>query len=223
MSVVTTGQVLAGVPLVLLPPRSGLYFSSVAIYNPLPVLFTVQSGPNQTNLSPQSAQLFEMASSGSPPVLQAAPSGYLYGTLLGTVQAVWYEPGEATGSYPVPLGVSSSPVTISITSPAVGTTISTPNGYVILPVGSISVIIQLKLLFADAGDQGYFTVTGATSGALYGTTAIQTGLGPSFVNVAIPALNPSDAQLLVTLVPNLIPFSSYSWTFPQSPVAQVAG
>jgi hypothetical protein len=104
----TIGYMRAGLPLSFSAPLTSIYFSTVALYNPLNQGFNVQNGSNQNVLSPQQAQLFSVTKSGSAIGLQlpfsSAISGLQPGAWLGPIQAVWFEPDESPGSFPTPLG-----------------------------------------------------------------------------------------------------------------------
>jgi hypothetical protein len=94
----------AGFSLVPTPPLSGIYYTSVALYNALTPAFSVQNGTDQTTLSSQTAQLFAVPTSGSNTQLTPEPAGAPYGAYLGPLEAVWYEPDDQVGSFPVTLG-----------------------------------------------------------------------------------------------------------------------
>ena len=228
MSSTTSVNVVAGVTSTLRPPLSGIYYTSVAIFNSLPITFSVQNGVNPNTLSSYQAQLFTLSSSGSPIALTAPPSSYPYGTLLGTLTAVWYDPDGSPGSFPVSLAPQTSSVVVTTTSPPVETQISIPSGSLVLPVGAVSVAIQLMIDQVVSGTiQSSFTVTGVQSGQVYATTALTSppgAVGTFYSNVNIFGLNPLDAQLQIQL--NFVgggSSSNYLWTFSQSPIAQVAG
>lgn len=93
----------AGFPITPRPPRPGIYYTSVAVNNPLPYTFTVQNGTNQNSLAAGSAQLFAVPSSGAPITLNAPATSFPYGAYLGPIQVVWFEPDDTPGSYPSPL------------------------------------------------------------------------------------------------------------------------
>lgn len=148
MSVLSTYYTQYGFSTRLTPPRSGLYYSTVAIYNPLNFTYTVQNGVNQNTLASQNAQLFAVPTTGSPPVLApinwpyGGAAGSQYGAWFGPVSAVWFEPGETPGSYPTTLG------------PLNGIVQWTPNHVmlphnnpvVIVPTGPISQVVITQAL-----------------------------------------------------------------------------
>jgi hypothetical protein len=104
VSVRSTFYPRAGFAVVPTPPLSGIYYTDVAVFNPLTPAFSVQNGTDQTTLSSQTAQLFGVPTSGSNLQLQPDPLGAPYGAYLGALEAIWYEPDDAVGSYPVTLG-----------------------------------------------------------------------------------------------------------------------
>jgi hypothetical protein len=158
VSVTTTAYTQYEFTTTLVPPRSGIYYSTVAIFNPLNITFTVQNGPNQNTLSGAQATLFNVPTTGAPPQLSGwqAPFGGAttsqYGAFLGPVTAVWYESTETPGSYPVTLGPLSGLVQWTPSD----TVLPLDSVITIVPTGPIS---QVILTDANPGDlielQGY--------------------------------------------------------------------
>lgn len=106
MSIAATAYTRAGFNTPMSSPGlSGIYFGSVALYNPVVPLLTVQNGVAQNTLPAQTAQLYQVPTTGSPLTAQnLLPSTAPYGSWTGPLTAVWFDPTESPGSYPVTLG-----------------------------------------------------------------------------------------------------------------------
>lgn len=203
MSVLSTFFTRSGFPTVITPPRAGIYYTSVAVYDPLTLSFSVQNGVDQTTLSPQAAQLFEVPSSGSAMQLQPLLGNVPYGAFLGPIQAVFYEPEDTAGSFPVTLGAlagltqwtpagisidSSDPVTISPGAPitqiqvsgasAPGSTITIRGleSGLIVGVGTIDASGQVTIVLESGTLDTIFTVT--SSAPITATISIFLGVAP---------------------------------------------
>lgn len=162
MTVLTTVYTQAGFTTTVIPPRPGIYYTSVAIYNPLSIGFSVQNGVNQNTIPPEQAQLFKVPSTGSPPSLSSPFTPYPYGTYTGPVQAVWFDPTDTPGSYPTPLGALggiiqwTNPISLGATSVYVATT----NGATSITVVNMSNV------------SATVSVYGIKSGVLLGTAFV---------------------------------------------------
>jgi hypothetical protein len=163
VSVLTTGYARAGFTTVLKPPRPGIYYPSVAIFNALTQVFTAQNGVSQDTLPVQTAQLYAVASTGSPLNLQPQPRFYPYGSYLGPIQAVWYEPTDSPGTYPLTLGALTG--LIQWTPPV---TLDPVNTVYLVPGTSISAIVVENT--SDTTET--ITVTGLQSGLVVGSGAL---------------------------------------------------
>jgi hypothetical protein len=162
VSVVSEGFARAGFTTNLVPPRPGLYYSAVATYNPLAQVFTIQNGVNQNSLAAQTAQLYSEPTTGSPMVVQAPTQSYPYGAWLGPVSAVWFEPTETPGSYPVTLGALAGLVQWTPT-----VTLGADSQYVVPGAPITSVVIT------NATDtSATITVTGTLSHSVVGSLAL---------------------------------------------------
>lgn len=162
MSVVTSGYARAGFTTTLAPPRPGIYYSAVALYNPLAQVFTIQNGVNQNSIAAQTAQLYAEPMTGSPMRVQAPSQSYPYGAWLGPVSAVWFDPSETPGSYPVTLGALAGLVQWT---PAVS--LGADPIYVVPGAPISSVVIT------NASDTAAtITVTGTLSHAVVGSLAL---------------------------------------------------
>lgn len=160
MSVTATNYARVGFTTTLSPPLSGIYYVSIAVYNAPTQAFTVQNGVSQNTLSGQSAQLFSMPSNGSPLALQPFPNNYPYGAYLGPLQAVWFEPSDSSGSYPVTLGALAGLVQWT---PVV--TLDAADPIYVVPGAPINSIV-----ISDASDTSEtITITGAQSATVVGT------------------------------------------------------
>lgn len=172
MSVTTSGFARSGFTTTLTPPRPGIYYTSVAVYNALTPVFLVQNGVNQNSLSAQTAQLYAEPTTGSSMSLQAIVQNYPYGSYLGPLTAVWFEPTETPGSYPVTLGalaglVQWTPLVLLSSDPI----------YVVpgAPITSVTI--------TSASDtSATITVTGLTSSSVLGSAALS---GSSSVTIPL--------------------------------------
>ena len=163
MSVLSLNYTRSGFVTALTPPRPGIYYVSVAVFNALTQGFSVQNGIDQSTLAIQQAQLFSVPTTGSPTRLQPLPVNYPYGAYLGPIQSVWYESTDAVGSYPVTLGALSGliqwtpQITIDVSDPI----------YVVPGTQISSVII------ANASDTSRtITVTGFQSHSVLGSASL---------------------------------------------------
>jgi hypothetical protein len=156
VSAIATFYARSGFPLTLTPPRPGIYYVSSAVYNALTPAFAVQNGTDQTTLPGQTAQGFAMPSSGSSMQLTPEPIGAPYGTYLGPIEAVWYEPGDVAGSFPVTLGALAGLIEWTPT-----VTLDTPDPIYVAP-GAACYAIAL------APNANLITVTGVQSGKIVG-------------------------------------------------------
>lgn len=163
MSVLTLNYTQAGFVTALTPPRPGIYYTSVAVFNALTQSFAVQNGIDQSTLSVQQAQLFNVPSTGSPMRLQPIPVNYPYGAYLGPIQAVWYESTDSVGSYPVTMGALGGLIQWT---PQV--TLDVADAIYVVPGTQIS-----SVLIANASDTARtITVTGFESSSVVGSAAL---------------------------------------------------
>jgi hypothetical protein len=167
VSVLSTVYTQSGFTTTVTPPRPGIYYKSVALYNPLPITFSVQNGINQNTISAQTSQLFKVSSTGSPPVLTPGPNAYHYGAYTGPVQAVWFDPDDSPGSYPTPLGALSG---LFQWTPLVslGNGSSAPLIYLVPTAPLLSVTIQVD---PTSPNPAVVSAYGMASGLLVGRSA----------------------------------------------------
>lgn len=200
MSVLGTVYARAGLPVVLTPPRPGIYYVSMAVYNALTPAFTVQNGVDQSTLSGQTAQLFAVPSSGSPMQLAPEPEGSPYGTYLGPLDAVWYEPNDAPGAFPVTLGALAGLIQWT---PLVTLDVADP---IFVAPGTSCYAIALG---ANSDPSQIITVTGVQSGKIVGqsiapgssSTLVQLESGTGDTIFAITASSSITAILSLSVGP----------------------
>jgi len=171
VTVVTSEYTRSGFTSTIRPPRPGIYYNSVAIYNPLPALFSVQNGVSQNTLSGQSAQLFSVPSSGSPPVLTPAPSAFQYGSWTGPVQAVWFDPDDAPGAYPTPLSGLIGTHQWTPTYESVGGSTGSPGPMFFAPGGTL---LSITFLCNEIGATGNIQCNGVQSSTTVGSATLVT-------------------------------------------------
>jgi hypothetical protein len=163
VSVLTLNYTQAGFVTALTPPRPGIYYTSVAVFNALTQGFSVQNGVDQSTLAIQQAQLFGVPSTGSPTRLQPLPVNYPYGAYLGPIQSVWYESTDSVGSYPVTLGALGGLIQWT---PQV--TLDSADAIYVVPGTQIT-----SVLIANASDTARtITVTGLESSSVVGSAAL---------------------------------------------------
>lgn len=207
MSVVVTSYARTGFTTTITPPRPGIYYSSVAVYNPLTQPFTAFNGVDQNTISVQTAQLFTMPSSGSAMRLTPGPSFYPYGAYLGPVTGVWFEPTDSPGSFPVTLGALSGivqwtpPVTLDNESPlfvVAGTTLSS---VVISGASDTSATVTVS---------GYQSGRVVGSAALDGSNTVQITLEPGTTDTVFFLNSDVEITAVVSLVVGTPPVVSQS-------------
>jgi hypothetical protein len=164
VSILTTAYTRAGFNTTLTPPGpGGIYYPSVAVYNALTQLFVVQNGVAQNTLAIQQAQLFSVPTAGGTMLAQPLPRFYPYGSYLGPLQAVWYEPTDQPGSYPVSLGALTGLIQWT---PVVDLSSSSP--IYLVPGTSITAVVVENA--TDTTET--ITVTGYQSSTVLGTATL---------------------------------------------------
>lgn len=174
MSVLTTVYPVEGIPITLPPPRAGIYYASVAIYNQLGFVFSVQNGVNQNQISPNTAALFGVPTTGAPPQLTPPNISAPYGSWLGPIAAVWFEPGETPGSYPSPLGALGGIVQWTIGFGLVNTPFLGVGSVVYVASGQQPAAIAITVQFQLSAGPVTVNIIGVQSGDTLGTFDITT-------------------------------------------------
>lgn len=178
MTVLESFYAQAGLTIALRPPRSGIYYSSIAVNNPLPYTFAVQNGSNQNTLAAGSAQLYAVPSSGSPLILYPPQNSLVYGAYIGPLQAVWFESDEAPGSYPSPLALPSGIVQWAPPSTHIGGIGTAQAFYFAVPGLQLGQLLSVTVanVSYDLGSPEQISLVGVQSGEQLGNvTGIQPG------------------------------------------------
>lgn len=200
VSILASYYVQAGIPITLRPPRSGIYNTAIVVYNPLPYTFQVQNGTQQNTLAAGSAQLFAMPSSGSPLTLVAPANNFVYGSYLGPIQVVWFDPDDTPGVYPTPLNPPSGPQVQWSPGYPDGTFIGdVANDYVpyFVPTGTL-VSVTLTNYGILSADLPEITVYGYPSGDVIGGPTASPTAGQSVTIPVTPKAGDTEIYMMAS-------------------------